>query len=188
MAKAKFYDPQTTAQVSPFVKSLFKDEPRIRVHNMADELDDNKFFFITKDFIHIPCGLPVIEHEIAHAVEMTNPNRWTLPDWGLPFGKEWDNSLNGGRIYAAISREVRVRAIQEHMAPAGRTIFDNGIWVDYAKQYLPFGRFKSFADVETWANDLREKTYKAWNLERIRHEWSIRLTHMQHWMETKKAA
>lgn len=98
-------------------------------------------------------------------------------------------------FFAGLVREIRVRTIQLHMMPEemgrkGGTIYNilnNQLtWGDYAGKYSPFGRFKSYQDVEIWANDLREKTYQAWSLERIEHEWKIRLTHIQNWMETSQ--
>jgi len=184
-------------KINPFVKYLLESEPRVRLHPLADDLDDKKFFFITKKNIHIPYALPEVEHEIAHAVEMTNPSRWTLPDWGMAETVAWNNGLTARRMFAAMSREIRVRAIQLHMSPPSDTnnrsslvnILNNEhAWGPWAEQFTPYGRFKNYQDVWDWANDLRARTYNAWSLDRIHHEWMIRLTHMQHWMESKEAA
>lgn len=179
-----------------YVQYLLEREPRIRLHAFADDIVKSKFFFVTKDYIHIPWQFPRIEHEIAHAVEMKDEKRWLLPDWGLAV-----DSFTGKKdpkpslMFAAMSREIRVRAIQLHMYPAKpkdnstlKNILNNDIWRNWAETMIPFGRFKNYQDVCDWVNDLGEKSYKAWDLDRISYEWDIRLTAMRNWMETKQAA
>jgi hypothetical protein len=167
-------------------------DSRIRLHSLLDDLDDEKFFFISQRYIHIPYGFPPIEHELAHMVEMKNKERWTLPDLGMATFTDLDKVSPAG-FFAGFAREIRVRAIQTHMMPEelnnkGGSIYNilnNQItWGDYAERNSPFGRFKSYTDVETWALDMRERTYKAWSLDRIEHEWRIRLTHIRNHMET----
>jgi hypothetical protein len=184
-------------KLSPFVVSLLKEEPRVRLHALADDVDEDKFFFLTKEHIHIPYGFPAVEHEIAHAVEMTNEKRWLLPDWGLGFGNKWEKKMTASRMFASMSREIRVRAIQLHMMPEElerrhgtliNILNNEHAWGAWAKEFTPYGRFKNAQDVRAWADDLRDKTYRAWSLDRIRHEWTFRLAHMQNWMETKEAA
>lgn len=189
---------EVSSDISPFVISLLDSEPRIRLHGHLEGLDDGKFFFVTKNHIHIPFGFPLIEHEIAHALEMTNKNRWLLPDWGLGFGNKWDNGMTASKLFSSMSREIRVRAIQLRMMPAKElsnkdstlvNILNNDFaWGYWARTFTPYGRFKNAKDVRAWADDLRERTYNAWSLDRIRHEWNVRLVHMQNWMETKEAA
>lgn len=201
---------QTVAEMgerlSPFVRQLFQGETRICMHDVGNDVfNDEKMFVVTKDIIHIPYILPAVEHEIAHAVEMTDKSRWLLPDWGmkmepfksdslsfLPFMKI--KRLTPRMMFAAMSREVRVRAIQLHMLPESEhnnkksslyNILNNIVWGDWAKEMVPFGRrFKTYQDVNAWVNDLREKTFRAWSKDRIIHEWSIRLNYYQEWMET----
>ncbi len=179
-----------------FTHHLLQMESRIRLHHFVDDLDDKKFFFIGQDYIHIPYVFPPVEHEIAHLVEMKKKERWTLPDLGMATFTDLDR-VKPASFFAGLTREIRVRTIQLHMMPEemerkGGTIYNilnNQLtWGDYADKYSPFGRFKSYKDVETWANDMRERTYNAWSLERIEHEWKIRLSHIQDWMETKVAA
>jgi hypothetical protein len=185
------------AKLPPFVFSLFENEPRMRFHGNLEGLDDMKFFFVTKQHIHIPYGFPMIEHEIAHAVEMTNEKRWLLPDWGLGFGGGWEKKMTASKMFASMAREIRVRAIQIHMSPDHLNHKDSTLvnicnnehaWGAWAKEFTPYGRFKNAQDVRAWADDLREKTYNAWSLDRIKSEWTTRLTHMQNWMETREAA
>jgi hypothetical protein len=66
-----------------------------------------------------------------------------------------------------------------------RTLFDNPIWSDMLKKGLPYGRFKTFQDINIWIGDLEEKTRKAWSIERIRFEWKKRVDYIANWMETK---
>jgi len=183
-------------KLSPFVKAMVQSEKRFRFHIIGNEtFNDEKFFVVTKEIIHLPCVLPAAEHEIAHAVEMKNQKRWLLPDWGIPFKKfSIDKGLTARMMFTAMAREVRVRAIQLHMMPESEQTNPNSsltnilrnehAWGHWAKTMVPFGKFKTYQDVDVWVNDLRERTFKAWSQDRIAHEWKIRLTHMQNWMET----
>ncbi len=162
-------------------------DSRIRLFTLADELIEMGAGFIPrKDMICIATGLPAASHEIAHMVEMTNPKRWTIQDWGM---KLHVDSFSARGFFAALSRETRVRAIQRHMdptIPVGAPLNNPFCWV--RRDVLPFGRFKTYEDVIAWVKDLHEKTYAAWSLDRIRHEWEIRINYIRHWMETKEAA
>jgi hypothetical protein len=157
---------------------------------MYGDVDEDKGFFVTKSNIFIPYVLPKVEHDIAHMVELRNPKRWTMADWGMP--RFDDHNIKPGPFFAALSREARTRAIQLYMEPEAvgnekHTTFNqlaNPYWKDMAKSLLPFGRFHSMKDVECWMGDLRERTYRAWSLDRIVHEWTVRLNHIQNWMET----
>lgn len=181
---------------SPFVNSLLSMDKRIRLCPLFGDVEEDKGFFITKKHIYIPYSLPKVEHDLAHLVEMNAPRRWTMPDWGLPrFEKD---VMPAGQVFAALSRECRTRAIQLHMEtfPSEEAKFkstswsqlNNFYWADLVKSVLPFGRFKNYRDVEDWNAMLRERTFKAWSLERIRHAWEVRLNHIQHWMETANGA
>lgn len=183
----------------PFTNYLLGMESRFLFPDIGNEVfGDKQFFVVTKDYIYCPYVLPNPEHEIAHAVEMANPKRWLLPDWGLafdPFTNE--RGLTSRMMFAAMSREVRVRAIELHMMPEYRNdkgsskyniLRNEHAWGDWAKRYTPFGRFKNYDDVQAWVHDLREKTYRAWSLERIEHEWKIRLGVMREYMDTKAQA
>jgi hypothetical protein len=157
---------------------------------MYGDVDEDKGFFVTKSNIFIPYVLPKVEHDIAHMVELRNPKRWTMADWGMP--RFDDRNIKPGPFFAALSREARTRAIQLYLEPEAvgneeHTTFNqlaNPYWRDMAKSLLPFGRFQSMKDVECWVGDLRERTYRAWSLDRIVHEWTVRLNHIQNWMET----
>lgn len=180
------------SHLSLFVKELVQSESRFRFHDVGNDFfNDKKFFVVTKEIIHCPIFMPAIEHEIAHAVEMRDCSRWLLPDWGMTNFTEPSPKA----MFAAMAREIRVRAIQLHMLPESEhnnknstlvNILNNDwAWGHWARTMTPFGRFKNYQDVWTWANDLRERTFKSWSQDRIAHEWKIRLTHMQNWMETK---
>lgn len=181
-----------TNKFSPFINSLLSMDKRIHVCALFGDVEDNKGFFITKNHIFIPYELPKIEHDLAHLVEMNASRRWTMPDWGLPrFEKD---NVPPAQVFAALSRECRTRAIQLHMEtfPSEEVKFkstewsqlNNSYWANLVKSVLPFGRFKTYRDVEEWNAMLRERTFKAWSLDRIRHAWEIRLNHIQNWMET----
>ena len=176
--------------LNPLVQRLCAMEPRIRVCNLFGDIEEDKGFFVTKSHIFIPHQLPKIEHDISHLLELRNSKRWTLPDWGMP--RFNDATIKCGPFFAALCREVRTRAIQLHLEP--ETIGNetsttwnqlaNPYWSDMTERLLPFGRFKCMKDVKCWMGDLRERTYQAWSLDRIDHEWKVRLDHIRNWMET----
>jgi hypothetical protein len=176
--------------ISPFIKHLCAMEPRLCVCSLYGDIEDNKGYFVTKSNIFIPYQLPKIEHDIAHLVELRNSKRWTMTDWGMP--RFDDDSIKPRPFFAALSREARTRAIQLHLEPKAmgdmrNTTFNqlaNPYWMDMTKSLLPFGRFQSIKDVECWMGELRERTYKQWSLDRIESEWTVRLNHIRHWMET----
>lgn len=176
--------------MNPFIKHLFSMESRIRVYNLYGDVEDNKGFFVTKSHIFLPYQLPKIEHDVSHLLELRNPKRWTMVDWGMP--RFNDNTIKCSPFFAALSRETRTRAIQLHFEPEAigdekSTTFNqlaNSYWLDMTQRFLPFGRFKCMKDVHCWMGELRDRTYQAWSLDRIDHEWKVRLNHIQNWMET----
>lgn len=172
------------------VQHLFQMDSRIRTYALGDEIysvsHTLKCFFIENGHIYIPYALPSAEHEIAHMVEMKNSKRWTMADWGLIGNPSFVDEVKPGLFFAAFAREVRVRAIQQHLTkqewhPLSQHIAWGGKAIE---SRLPFGRFKSLMDVELWDMDLHAKTYNAWSTDRIEHEWKIRLNHIQNYMET----
>lgn len=179
-------------QLNPFIRQLLDMDPRFRLCPFYGDIQENKGFFVTKEFIHIPYVLPKVEHDISHLLELTASRRWTLPDWGMPRFEE--DRIAPGPFFAAFCREVRTRGIQLHLeqfkneedklSSTTWSQLNNPYWDDMVKSLLPFGRFKNYQDVQCWLGDLRERTYKAWNQDRIMHEWKVRLNHIQNWMET----
>lgn len=168
--------------------NLLNQDSRIMVYDLYGNLQEDAGYIPTKTQIIFPVRHPSANHQIAHIVEMKNSSRWTMIDWGM--SNKFDE-LNGRHFFAALSREIRVRAIELHMnnefnnkKSSRYFIFNNYVWEDATIKFLPFGRFSSLAQVHAWANDLRDRTYYAWNVERIRHEWSTRLNHIRNWMET----
>jgi hypothetical protein len=163
-------------------------DSRIRVFSLYDELEENQGYIPRKDMICIPIGLPSADHEIAHMVEMNNPKRWTLPDWGMPHPAVGYKANKN--FFQALSREIRVRAIQAHITGKSNPHFPKNHcgWEHEIAPRLHFGRFKCPQDVFDWASGMWQKTHNAWSLDRIRHEWEIRLNHIRNWMEIKAAA
>jgi hypothetical protein len=179
-------------RLNPFVVHLLAGETRWWMHDLLNAcFDDKQVFVCTKTHIHLPWGLPTVEHEISHAVEMKDQSRWLLPDWGMKFGKTWGRKPAG--FFAGMAREQRARAISLHLLSsqneAESSIYNllNNVhgWGDPAKDFLPYGRFKTYQHLQDWVHTIRATTYKAWSKERIEEEWKIRLRAMQDWMETK---
>lgn len=177
-------------KLRPFVQHLLNMDARIRVFPFYGDVEYEKGFFCTKEHIFFPYELPQIEHDISHLVELTNPKRWTMTDWGLPrFDKD---KVRPQAFFAAFARETRTRAIQQYIQPecigddtsSAYNQLANSYWHGMMEKLLPYGRFKTMQDVKVWMNDLRERTFKRWSMDRIEHEWKFRLCHIQNWMET----
>jgi hypothetical protein len=140
-----------------------------------------------KERLLIPTDLPLLQHEIAHIVEMTNFDRLLLNDLGMPLnGVMKKFQTNSKYTFAALSRETRVEAIQSIIMDEPDFRFQkyitNPVWDP--KKHLPFGRFKTVEDIGEWVQDIHEKTRKAWTKERVRYEWIERLNFIRNWMET----
>ena len=88
-------------KLSPLVHSLLSMDQRVRLYPLFGDVDGEKGFFITRQHIYIPYVLPLIEHDIAHLLELTNSRRWTLPDWGMPRFDEDD--IKPTALFAALS-------------------------------------------------------------------------------------
>ena len=181
---------QAKDPISTFCLSLLQMEDRIRVYHMiSDDIFDDKMYYVpTKEHLYIPIGFPAVEHEVSHMVEMSSLDRCLLPDWDMPLkGFNRPGKMSAAAFFRALIRETKVRAIQHTMDAHSLAIFPpkHIYWGSAANQYLPFGRFQTLKDVHEWGQDLFDKTYAAWNLDRIRHEWQIRLDHIREWMETQ---
>jgi hypothetical protein len=174
--------------LTSFQLELLSIDKRILIHSIHGNVDKDKGYFVNKNNIHIPFGLPAMSHQISHMVEMKNKHRLLLPDWGMPAFV--GDKPNNKTFYAALSREIRVRAIDCVQNPLIQkhdtrfNIFENSVWKDWAIESLPFGRFKTFEDINLWMCDLRDKTIQAWNLDRIKETWISQLAYIQHWMES----
>jgi hypothetical protein len=184
------------AGVEGFILSLMEMDPRIKDYSFYEDVEEKVGYIPTKKQIMFPVDFPRGTHQISHIVEMNNFSRLTKKDWGMKtpeiHQKGWQSP---GGFFAAMARKIRVRAIELHMQPKDNhpkstmyNITNNPYWDEESRARLHFGRFKSPKDIKHWSNDLREKTSNAWSLDRIRHEWEIRLDYLRDWMESKKAA
>ena len=79
--------------------------------------EDEVCLVVRKDFIFMPLCMPLIEHEVAHILEMKNKDRWTKNDLGMKFNIY---SCGKSMFFAALSRESRVAGIQARLM--GRNI------------------------------------------------------------------
>lgn len=182
----------THGRFNSFLCALLNMEPRIRLYPLHGDVDRDCGFIVKHDHIYIPWKQPAVEHEIAHLVELTNSKRWTMTDWGMPRFETGD--ISAPRVFSALCRETRVRALQRHMMSFKNEqelhdswVWDqcnNPYWEEMVRRNLPFGRFRDYQDVQMWIRDLHEKVYNAWSQDRILHEWSIRIDHFRNWMET----
>lgn len=195
-----------------FISHLLGMDKRIYAYDMLKTpLRPNEelpAYVVTKDRIAIPgFSIPEFEHEIAHFVEMNNFQRLLLPDFGME-SFVGNKEPRGAKLFAAVSREIRVRTIAVIIKDRfsnppysfTESIINHPAWGDWMKQSLPFGKFDIFPntgclklldtpDKESnklvqWIETLYQTTLKKWNLQRIEHEWKVRLEFIQNWMET----
>jgi hypothetical protein len=168
-------------------------EPRIKVFAQIGGITggDKKCYIPSKDKLCMTYGFPILNHELSHVVEMRDLSRLTQIDFGMNiFGRArhthafYRPTDNG--FFAGMAREIRVRSIERHINPdCSANMLTNRGWATHSARILPFGRFKTIQDLETWVLDVAEKTYKAWNKDRIVFEWTRRLDYLRDWMETK---
>lgn len=145
---------------------------------------DNVYgYYPTKEKIYIATGIPPIEHEMAHLVEMENDSRIFLKDFGMKSDKGKSNSI----FLVACVREIRVRAIQSHLVDKVRDPFHSFIcsrpssWKSDVSKRVPFGRFKNADEWEDWAQDLFDKTVKHWDKDRVECEWNRKAKLLNDW-------
>jgi len=177
---------------SSFICELLNMEPRIRLYPLHGDVTHDCGFIVKHEHIYIPWAQPAVEHELSHLVELNSSRRWTMTDWGMPRFEV--GGISAPRIFAALARETRVRALQRHLMTFKNdqelqdswvwNQCNNPYWEQMVRRNLPFGRFRDYQDVTMWIRDLHEKVYRAWSQDRIRHEWTVRLEHIQNWMET----
>lgn len=183
--------PISSLECSSFCKSIFSKSPRVKLMEMLN-LDD-RYYIPSKDVIVFPCQfMRIEEHEVAHMVEMNNFRRLLKHDWGM---KNFSNSNPSNKeFFAALSREIRVRAISLVLRGVEKNcshddtsynIFKNiHYWDPEVKARIPFGKFKTFKDVQEWMEHLRDTTIAHWSLDRIESEWFRRMDFISNWMET----
>ena len=140
-------------------------------------------FYPTKENICIAYGFPSIYHEMAHIVEMINPKRWTLLDLGMTYQK----AKSGEGLFAQITRECRVRAIQTFLEPQKHFSYPYDILAHSSFGELKkkqIGKLKCEKDIQNYFDDVRDRTIKAWSKDRVECEWKKRMTHIQNWQNT----
>lgn len=201
----------------PFCYELMNDGTNIQlIMGGGMAFTDNTVGYIpSKETLYIAEGLPSIDHEIAHMLEMRDFNRLTKVDLGLesPFDRNAKFTIKESAFFAASAREARVVAIQsvinaiesihsiDHRldtytrnisisvrALGGRKLTNNIIWENKCIDFLKnnqYGRFKTSYDYVQWIDDIHEKTVKAWTKDRIIVEFKNRLNFINNWMETK---
>ncbi len=169
-----FENVQLLKNVAPFEQHLLGMFPRVRLHPIYDDRFGG--YSLHHGTVHMATAVPSTSHEIAHMVEMKDPKRWTLKDWGMPL------AIRSFGI-PLLARECRVRAIQFYMG-GQRQIYENEFVFDAVK--YPIAKFKGRAELLEWLQAMEERTKKAWSVDRIEDEWRVRVNHIRNYMETKK--
>lgn len=183
-----------TFRHSSFAWELMNKLPiKVYTENIFNNDDDLIIWWHpTKKAIHISMFLTGMSHELAHFIETPNINRLVKNDFDLQLG------LGGNKYtFAVLIREVKVRAIQrrigdfperimsitERQNEREATIITNAI-LDQAIRYLPYGRFSCKEELIQYVYDLHDRTYDAWNKDRIETVFNKRAEFVKNWMET----
>jgi hypothetical protein len=195
----KFYD-----GAKPFDKN-------IKAYVYEDKLKYNVMGCYNKNFF-IPYSQPSLAHEISHLIEMQNPNRWVMNDFGMPLNLSTKTPPLAGAV-----RELRTLSIQKHFIdPKGghqrlvNNFYASKIYEDYwdqnlgmicnkrretilvnaaffiaqVGQHMPFGKMRSIKDFQEWRDLILENTKKQYNLDRIDHDLGIRIEYIKNHLET----
>jgi hypothetical protein len=173
--------------------SLLSMDKRIITYDKIGDLSAPALhgYIPTKNAIYIPYRFPLLNHELAHIIEMRDFVRLTKIDWGMRvFGRIRRTDMlyraSDKGFFAGMSREIRVKAIERRLSGLGEPtqILSDG-WLYDADNRLPFGRFDTFVHLSDWMNNLYQKTFCAWSGERVVAEWTRRLDFLRNWMETR---
>ena len=213
MAKCKAIYPKSMSEEygSELERRLLSIDPRFVVYRSFSESEqtfvgsdgitrrfiDDCFFIPTKEIVYWPYLNPRLSHQIAHMLEMTDETRQIKVDWGL---RNCSKFKSPEGLIIATAREVRVRAIENHICAKKSMVFDekenrwikanlfrlteNKNWMTLLEDILPYGRFKTMQDVKDWINTISETTYKEWNINRIDETWKKRVDVLRNWMES----
>jgi hypothetical protein len=173
-------------------------EPRIEIdQSLIYEKPEPVCYVPGKEKIRMDCafsgskGEPVrdplhlLDHELAHILEMSQLPRLLEKDFGI---KEFiPVSRTRKSLFFLVLREVRVRAIQSRLMnkeKIGDEKINGPIFL--ISENFKFGRFSNKKELEQYAYELYDRTYAAWTEERIRFEWNRRLEFIRNWMESKE--
>jgi len=152
---------------------------------MMDKNGNPVGYYPSKDYVFMTLYPPHIYHEISHILEFKESefHRLTMPDFGFSNGSfGFKNSSN---YIKAVARESRVRGIQSVFDK--RSNFKNDLYFEQKmSKYLEGSKFSSMKEVEKWADSIVVSTAKKWSMDRIEHEWQIRMDYIKNWQESLK--
>lgn len=175
---------------SSFCKELTDMIPTLKIidfieynNNYMNPPPDDIFFKIRKDYMQFVVGIPTLEHEIAHMVEMKDFSRCIINDWGLRFDIE---NISNKLFFLTMAREARVRGIQSHLDGREYAYSANHPVILFdAPGHLPFGKFNSCKDFYDWMQAIFSRSRSDWSKDRIYDEWVKRAEYIRNWQETK---
>lgn len=173
-----------------FVSELISYSNRIMTYDLAGEIrtsstnDDiyDVAYFVDSQHIYLTYDLPRISHQIAHMLELNNPRRWVMDDWGFKTFDLGDLKISNAYFMRAVVREIKVRAIERHIQDCP-VLINNKAWVKEIQERLPFVKFKFYTEFLLWHDYLTQQTFNQWNKDRIRKEWKIRIDYIHQWMD-----
>jgi hypothetical protein len=161
-------------------------------YKMLSRLNSSKFKFITfaDDIPNIVgyssnyngniifCnGLPSIDHEMAHFVEI-DKGRYLQDGFGLGIIKEFTSSTSTRLMKAALEREERVTCIQNFINKdklSYKYKIQNDIWTNVIANVLVPTEFKSKKELINYAKSYHDKYKKTLNEDYILSEFNRRI-------------
>lgn len=172
------------------LRNIKKDDEAFKAYGEEELVG----YLPTKKHIYLANCFPNALHEIAHIVEMNKLGRLLLPDLGMKAPGKFAKSKRPHAYFTAAAREVRVRTIETLLFGVAPRENGERILLPHWRSSdnilggkLPFGRFKSDADIEAWFISIRDTTTKNWNKDRIETEWNRRVEYIRNWQETRAA-
>ncbi len=178
----------------PEIFEMLAMEPRIRLFDSEFGISGLPIipgvFRPTKNYLCMTYKLFPLEHEIGHWIEMRNPLRWLMPEMGLSV---WQNDPSPNNYLIGLARESRVIAIENRLLINGENLLlkRNPLnnmyhWFPLAEKFLPFKKFSNMKELRQWTDFIRDKAFNDYPLERIIHEWKLRINAYREWAETKE--
>jgi hypothetical protein len=125
-------------------------------------LDYTNYVYFVDDKINISCNYAInIKHQLAHIIEMEDPNKLLKDNFGLPVFLPGEKLPSDKTLLKAFVREAKVRGIQRHFGD------DPRYFLDYEKLSFPFAKFESYSEFADWQLKIMQTSYYEYSEDKI---------------------
>lgn len=170
--------------IPPFYLELLQQINRVEVCG-SGTVSPHSFvhFQPSKEAIRFHTGSVIkLSHEISHAVEMSNPERLTQPDFGM---RTYYPRTTKGQLQA-IARESRAKGIQTRLVQCCygyKNYLFHRTAGDYMRDFTSC-RFSNAKEVKQWSDAIVVSSHKEWTEDKIREAFKPKAEHLNHWLDT----